>query len=138
MQEPKHNMIIQSGVDIIEIMRFEEQKPEIRSRFFTRVFTVRELTLIRNSTISAAGRFAAKEAVAKTLGCGIGEVHWQDIEILQGKNGEPFLILHAKAQEISTALGLDAWSLSISHSKQYAVAFAVAIGSSPKAENHDP
>ena len=131
-------MIIRSGVDIIEIERFKEQKPEIQKRFLTRVFTIRELTLIRNSTVSAAGRFAAKEAVAKTLGCGIGEVRWQDIEILQGKSGEPLLILHAKAKKISAELGLDVWSLSISHSKQYAVAFAVAIGSSPKAENHDP
>ncbi|MHB8807254.1 MAG: holo-ACP synthase [Anaerolineaceae bacterium] len=131
-------MIIRSGVDIIEIERFKEQKPEIQKRFLTRVFTIRELTLIRNSTVSAAGRFAAKEAVAKALGCGIGEVRWQDIEILQGKSGEPLLILHAKAKKISAKLGLDVWSLSISHSKQNAVAFAVAIGSSPKAENHDP
>ncbi len=131
-------MIIRSGVDIIEIERFKEQKPEIQKRFLTRVFTIRELALIRNSTVSAAGRFAAKEAVAKALGCGIGEVRWQDIEILQGKSGEPLLILHAKAKKISAKLGLDVWSLSISHSKQNAVAFAVAIGSSPKAENHDP
>lgn len=129
-------MIIRSGVDIIEIERFAEQKPEIQKRFLTRVFTIREMTLIRNSTASAAGRFAAKEAVAKALGCGIGEVGWQDIEILQDKSGEPLLILHAKAKKISAELGLIAWSLSISHSKQNAVAFAVAIGSSPKVEDH--
>ncbi|HOJ00841.1 MAG TPA: holo-ACP synthase [Anaerolineaceae bacterium] len=123
-------MILRSGVDIIEITRFEEQRPEIRKRFLARVFTVRELSLIRNSHISAAGRFAAKEAVAKALGCGIGKVRWQDIEILQGKDGEPLLILHAKAEEISQQAGLKTWSLSISHSRQYAIAFAVAVGTS--------
>jgi holo-[acyl-carrier protein] synthase len=127
-------MIIRSGVDIIEIARFEGQKPEIRKRFFARVFTIRELTLMRNSNASAAGKFAAKEAVAKTLGCGIGEVRWQDIEILQKENGEPYLILHSRAQEISEALGLTTWSISISHSKQNAVALAVAIGAAEKAE----
>ncbi len=130
-------MIIRSGVDIIEIGRFEEQKVEIRKRFFARVFTVRELSLIRNSTASAAGKFAAKEAVAKALGCGIGEVHWQDIEILQKKNGEPRLILHARAQEISNELGITTWSLSISHSRQNAVALAVAAGPTDKANTDE-
>lgn len=125
-------MIIRSGVDLIEIARFEEQKPEIRKRFFARVFTIRELSLIQNSTASAAGRFAAKEAVAKVLGCGIGEVGWQDIEILQQESGEPSLILHARALQISHELGLETWSVSISHSRESAVAFAVAVGSGPR------
>ncbi|NMC45658.1 MAG: holo-ACP synthase [Chloroflexi bacterium] len=121
-------MIMRTGVDIVEIARFESQSPTLRSRFFQRVFTPQELTLIHNSIASAAGKFAAKEAVAKTLGCGIGEVHWQDIEILQGNAGEPNLILHNKAQELSDFLGLENWAVSISHSRQNAVAFVVAIG----------
>ncbi|NMB61075.1 MAG: holo-ACP synthase [Chloroflexi bacterium] len=121
-------MIVRTGVDIIEIDRFESQSLALRNRFFQRVFTIRELSLIHNSFASAAGKFAAKEAVAKTLGCGIGEVHWQDIEILQGSAGEPDLVLHNKAQELSGFLGLENWSVSISHSKQNAVAFVVAIG----------
>jgi holo-[acyl-carrier protein] synthase len=121
-------MIVRTGVDIIEISRFESQRPALRSRFFQRVFTTRELSLIHNSFSSAAGKFAAKEAVAKALGCGIGEVRWQDIEILQGSSGEPHLFLHEKAAAISNSMGLESWSLSISHSRQNAVAFAVAIG----------
>jgi len=121
-------MIMRTGVDIIEISRFESQRPELRRRFFQRVFTIRELSLIHNSLSSAAGKFAAKEAVAKALGCGIGEVHWQDIEVLQGTSGEPILFLHKKAREISNGLGLATWSLSISHSNQNAIAFVVAIG----------
>jgi len=124
-------MILRSGIDIIEIARFAEQKVQIRQRFFARVFTIRELSLIHNSNAMAAGRFAAKEAVAKALGCGIGKVSWQDIEILQHESGEPLLILHATAQQISDELGLETWSISISHSREYAIAMAMAIGSTP-------
>ncbi|HAF62639.1 MAG TPA: holo-[acyl-carrier-protein] synthase [Anaerolineaceae bacterium] len=122
-------MIIRTGVDIVEIERFDEQSPEIRNRFFRRVFTARELALIKTNA-SAAGRFAAKEAVAKALGCGIGTVGWQDIEILSSTAGEPTLILHGAAQAIATDQQLQSWSVSISHSKSHAIAFATALGTS--------
>ncbi len=120
-------MIIRSGVDIVEIDRFDKQSPEIRTRFFRRVFTARELALIKTNA-SAAGRFAAKEAVAKALGCGIGTVSWHDIEILSGASGEPTLILHGEAQTIADDLQLQNWSVSISHSKSHAIGFAVVLG----------
>lgn len=120
-------MIIRSGVDIVEIDRFDKQSLEIRTRFFRRVFTARELALIKTNA-SAAGRFAAKEAVAKALGCGIGIVSWQDIEILSGASGEPSLILHGEALNIANDLRLQEWSVSISHSKSHAIGFAVALG----------
>ena len=120
-------MIIRSGVDIVEIDRFDKQSPEIRTRFFRRVFTARELALIKTNA-SAAGRFAAKEAVAKALGCGIGTVSWHDIEILSGASGEPTLILHGEAQTIADDLQLQNWSVSISHSKSHAIGFAVILG----------
>lgn len=125
-------MKIRTGVDIIEIDRFETQKPALRSRFFRRVFTVRELSLIKDSFPSAAGRFAAKEAVAKALGCGIGTISWQEIEILKDESGQPQLYLKGKAQEISNKLGVKSWSVSISHSKHNAIAFAVALITSPE------
>lgn len=120
-------MIIRSGVDIVEIDRFDKQSPEIQTRFFRRVFTARELALIKTNA-SAAGRFAAKEAVAKALGCGIGTVSWHDIEILSGASGEPTLILHGEAQTIVDDLQLQNWSVSISHSKSHAIGFAVVLG----------
>lgn len=120
-------MSIRSGVDIVEIERFDKQSPQIRGRFFRRVFTARELALIKTNA-SAAGRFAAKEAVAKVLGCGIGAVSWQDIEILSGPSGEPTLILHGEAETIANDLQLQDWSVSISHSKSHAIGFAVALG----------
>ncbi len=77
---------------------------------------------------SLAGRFAVKEAVAKALGCGIGVLGWQSIEVRRGAQGEPILALHGKAQEMAAALGLEDWSISISHTRTHAVGLAVAVG----------
>ncbi len=121
-------MILRSGVDIVEINRMEQVNPAIRARFIKRVFTESEIALARGSYASLAGRFAAKEAVSKALGTGIGYVSWQDIEIRRGVTGEPQLVLHGRAKQVAEHLGLDTWSVSISHGREYAVATAVAIG----------
>jgi len=121
-------MILRSGVDIVEIQRLDEVNPAIRARFIRRVFTEQEVELARGSTASLAGRFAAKEAVSKALGTGIGWVAWRDIEILRGKAGEPLLELHGRALQVAERLGLQTWSVSISHGRAYAVATAVAVG----------
>jgi phosphopantetheine--protein transferase-like protein len=73
-----------------------------------------------------AGRFAAKEAVSKTLGTGIGIIRWKDIEILRGELGEPILVLHGKAQQIAQDKQLENWAISISHGKEIAIAFVIA------------
>lgn len=121
-------MILRSGVDIVEIQRLDEVNPAIRARFIRRVFTEQEVELARGSSASLAGRFAAKEAVSKALGTGIGWVAWRDIEILRGKAGEPLLELHGRALQVAEHLGLQTWSVSISHGRAYAVATAVAVG----------
>jgi holo-[acyl-carrier protein] synthase len=121
-------MRLSTGVDIILISRLLEMKPEIRARFLKRVFTARELAEVGDSPQSLVGRFAAKEAVAKALGCGIGPLGWQSIEVLRGAAGEPLLQLHEAAQARAGELGLTTWSLSISHSAEHAVAFVVAVG----------
>jgi len=127
--------ILRTGLDLIEINRLESLNPNIRQRFLKRVFTEQELEDIAGKDPSSAwatlsGRFAAKEAVAKALGCGIGRVAWKDIEICRGVNGEPVLKLHGEAYRLSQASGLETWSLSISHTRTHAAAVAVAIGSS--------
>jgi holo-[acyl-carrier protein] synthase len=121
-------MILRTGVDIVEIERLDTVNPAIRARFIRRVFTEREVELARGSTASLAGRFAAKEAVSKALGTGIGYVHWQDIEIVRGLAGEPLLELHGRARQVADRLGLQTWSVSISHGRTHAVATAVALG----------
>ncbi len=121
-------MILRSGVDIVEIQRLEEVNPAIRRRFIERVFTEAEVELARGSYPSLAGRFAAKEAVSKALGTGIGYVSWREIEILRGLAGEPLLVLHGRAQQVAERLRLRTWTVSISHGRAYAVATAVALG----------
>jgi holo-[acyl-carrier protein] synthase len=121
-------MALRSGIDIVEINRMDEINPSIRVRFINRVFTLAEQALAQGRTPSLAGRFAAKEAVSKALGTGIGRVHWQDIEILRGPAGEPVLQLHGLAREVAAHLGPTEWSVSISHGRTHAVAVAVAMG----------
>ena len=121
-------MILRSGVDLIEIGRLAGLNPRIRERFLKRVYTPAELHICGDSDASLSGRFAAKEAVAKALGTGIGPVRWQEIEIIAGQQNEPCLQLHGAAQELAAQLSLDHWSVSISHTKTHAVAMAVAFG----------
>ena len=120
--------MLHTGIDLIEVERFRSQKPEIRQRFLARVYTDAELAYCGENDQHLAGRFAAKEAVSKALGCGIGEVSWQEIEILDDELGAPVLHLHGKAAERAERMGLTDWSVSITHVKEYAAAVAVAIG----------
>jgi len=122
-------MIVKSGIDLVDISRLEEIQPAIRQRFLKRVFTDNELADVGDSAASLAGRFAAKEAVAKALGCGIGPVSWKEIEVLRGEAGEPELKLNGNATRLAQQLGLEQWSISISHTAGQAVAVAVALGS---------
>lgn len=118
---------IRSGIDLVEIYRLEQLDPAIRERFLRRVFTPAELDESQGQLPTLAGRFAAKEAVAKTLGCGIGPVSWQEIEIQRGEQGQPVLELTGNARRIADELGLGSWSISISHTREHAVAVAVAL-----------
>ncbi|MGB9801236.1 MAG: holo-ACP synthase [Thermanaerothrix sp.] len=77
-------MALQCGVDLVEIQRLERLDPQIRQRFLRRVFTPLELEEANEDLAVLAGRFAVKEAVAKALGCGIGPISWQEIEVRRG------------------------------------------------------
>ncbi|NSW52879.1 MAG: holo-ACP synthase [Anaerolineae bacterium] len=121
-------MNLRTGIDLVEISRFGDLREDLRARFIERVFTEAEITLCHGRDERLAGRFAVKEAVAKALGCGIGAVSWQEIEILRGEQGEPLLILHGKAQVLAEELGLVEWSVSISHTHLHAVGLAVGLG----------
>jgi holo-[acyl-carrier protein] synthase len=118
--------MLRSGVDIIEIERLKNVSSEIRERFINRVYTESEKEICGNNFASLAGRFAAKEAVSKVLGTGIGEIRWKDIEILRGEEGQPTIKLHAYAKTKENELGIQQWAISISHSRTLAIAFVVA------------
>jgi holo-[acyl-carrier protein] synthase len=115
---------------MVEIARFTDLNPAIRRRFIQRVFTPAEITLCGDRDDHLAGRFAVKEAVAKTLGCGIGPVSWQEIETLSDENRAPDLHLHGQALRTANELKLSLWSVSITHTQELAMAFVVAAGGS--------
>ena len=121
-------MKLATGVDLIEIARIEEVVARHGKRYLERVFTPAELEYCGKRAESLAGRWAAKEAVAKALGSGIGDVAWTEIEIVGDEQNAPQLNLHGKAERKAKELGLTNWSVSISHSLSHCVAFVVAIG----------
>ena len=120
--------MLRTGVDLIETERIKDSIDKFGERFLKRIYTNRELSLFGNNVGSLAARWAAKEAVAKALGCGIGPVEWTEIEILHGDQKEPVLFLYGEADIIAEKLGLTTWSLSLSHTNEHAVAFVVALG----------
>jgi len=121
-------MNLATGVDLIEISRIEEVVSRHGKHYLERIYTPAELELCSKRIESLAGRFAAKEAVAKALGCGIGDVTWREIEILGDEQNAPVLHLHGEAAQKADELGLTNWSVSLSHSQSHAIAVAVAIG----------
>lgn len=120
--------MIKCGIDSIELERLKYLNPAIRERFLIRVFTPTELNQARDRNDFLTSLFAAKEAVSKALGTGIGLVAWKDIEIIHLPSGEPTVKLHGNALIIAEQKSLVDWSVSITHDRTKAV--AVAIGSS--------
>ena len=121
-------MILRTGIDLIEISRIEEVIARHGNHYLERIYTPAELRYCGNRAESLAGRFAAKEAVAKALGCGIGDINWKEIEVLGDEQNAPVLNLNGQAEKKAKELGLSIWSVSISHSQSHSVAVAVAIG----------
>lgn len=121
-------MNLSTGVDIVEIERIRDAIDRHGERFVARIFTEAEQRECGGRIESLAARFAAKEAAAKALGCGIGDVSWLDIEIIGDENHAPHLYLHGEGESVAKKLGLSNWSVSLSHTKSQAIAFVAAIG----------
>lgn len=119
------------GVDMIEIKRIARAMDRHGDRFYRRFFTGQEMTYCAGRAECLAGRFAVKEAVAKALGTGIGDVRWTEIEVVCDGRGKPELVLHGEAGQLAASLGLHDWSISLAHTDSHAIGFAVATG-----ENH--
>jgi holo-[acyl-carrier protein] synthase len=118
-------MKLSTGVDLIDIGRVREAIARHGDRFVRRVFTVGEQRACAGRAASLAARFAAKEAAAKALGCGIGEVTWQEIEVVGDENNAPHLVLHGRAGARAKKLGFGQWSVSLSHTQEHALAVVV-------------
>jgi holo-[acyl-carrier protein] synthase len=119
---------LSSGVDMIEIERMAATLERHGEHFTQRVYTPVELAESAGDPASLAARFAAKEAVAKALGCGIGVVGWREIEIRRDPLRRPQLFLYGSAAQRAKELGLIQWSISLSHTYTTAIAFVVALG----------
>jgi holo-[acyl-carrier protein] synthase len=114
------------GVDIIETERVAKTITRYGRRFLQRVYTEQELNYCQGRVASLAVRWAAKEAVAKALGTGIGDVRWQEIEVINNARQSPSIKLHGAAAELAARLEISGVAISLSHTKDYAVAFVIA------------
>jgi holo-[acyl-carrier protein] synthase len=117
---------ISVGVDIIEISRIADTMKRFGNRFLQRIYTYDEIAYCRGRAPQLAARFAAKEAVMKALGTGTRGIGWREVEVTRKRSGEPCIELHGRAVERAAFLGIDRIAISISHSREYAVASVVS------------
>ena len=117
------------GVDLVENQRIEHSLERFGERFLRRVFTQGEIDYCNSMKFPArhfAARFAAKEAVSKAFGTGIGRaMGWRDIDVQRKESGEPFVVLQGGARELAEARGVSEVWISLSHTDTHAVATIV-------------
>ena len=125
-------MILGTGIDIIEVARVQASHERFGERFLNRILLADEIAYClshKNPGPFLAARFAAKEAVSKAFGTGIGaQLGWQDIEICKKESGEPFVVLHGKGKKLFESRGAKRLLVSLSHTEHYAAATAVLEG----------
>ena len=124
--------MLATGVDIIEISRIRQVLERYGQRFLERIYTPGEIAYCRGRPANLAARFAAKEATMKALGTGVRGVGWKDIEVVRHESGAPSIELHARGKRRAQQLGVQEISVSLSHSREYAVAFVVARCEQPE------
>lgn len=118
------------GVDLVELDRFRVALARTPG-LVDRVFTDAECEYARSRrdpTERFAVRFAAKEAVMKAMGVGLGEVRLRDIEVVRTSTGRPSIALHGTAAELAARLGIVEWKITLTHTAHNAEAIAVALG----------
>ena len=113
------------GVDIIEISRIAQVVKRYGDRFLHRIYTQGELEYCRGRPPQLASRFAAKEAVMKALGTGRRGLDWCEIEVMRQRGGPPSIRLHGRASKVAERRSIIDVALSLSHSREYAVASVV-------------
>jgi holo-[acyl-carrier protein] synthase len=120
------------GTDIIECERIGKMIDKHGETFLARVFTQGEIDYCSGRKAANqhfAGRWAAKEAVLKALGTGWAHgIQWTDVEVLNQQGGKPNVNLRGRAHEICLQQGISEMMISISHCRNYAVAYATAVG----------
>ncbi len=120
-------MALAVGTDLVSVHRIANVMARYGKRFTDRVFTPAELACCAGRAESLAARWAAKEAVAKALGTGIGTVAFREIEVVQDAVGRPTVVLHGRAAALATERGLTQWALSLAHDAGLALASVAAM-----------
>lgn len=121
-------MIIGIGTDIVEIRRIKKIMNDKSNSFLKKIFTDKEIKLLEERNLRPeyiAGRFAAKEAIAKALGTGFREFSFRDITVLNDELGKPIVKLDGNAKKIADKNGKTILHLSISHGDDAAIAYAI-------------
>ena len=118
---------LHAGVDIIEISRIRQAIQRWQGHFLERIFTEKELKLYGGKIDSLAARFAGKEATMKALSAMENDIAWRDIEILSDDKGKPVVHLFGNALKQINKLGLKDLEISLSHSREYAVALVIGL-----------
>ena len=117
------------GVDMVQVERIQHSLDRFGERFMKRVFTEGEIAYCISMKFAArhfAARFAAKEAVSKAFGTGVGKaMGWRDIDVHKKKSGEPFLVLHGGAESLAKERAMKSAWISLSHTEHHAVAMVV-------------
>jgi holo-[acyl-carrier protein] synthase len=125
--------MVKIGTDISSIARISSVYKKYGIRFLKRILTDTEIAYVSSSDkhlISRlAGRFAAKEAASKALGTGWYGLSFREIEVLKKESGEPVLKLHGRANKRASELGCTDWQISISHEREFAIAFVIGSNS---------
>ena len=126
-------MILGVGIDIIEVPRIEASYQKFGERFLQRILRPDEISYClshKHAGPHLAARFAAKEAVSKAFGTGIGsQLGWQDMEVKRKDSGEPYVVLYGAGLELFRKRGAKAILISLSHTANHATAVAILEGS---------
>jgi len=124
--------VIGIGIDLVECARIQHSIDRFGDRFLHRVFTDGEIAYSMSMKFPArhlAARFAAKEAVSKAFGTGIGKaMGWRNIDVQKKPSGEPFLVFSGPAQQLATQRAVTAAFVTLSHTEHHAIACIVLDG----------
>lgn len=121
--------VVAVGIDLVDIDRIRDVIDR-QPRFVTRVYTAQEQAYCRKRRDPAerfAARFAAKEAVLKALGTGLGGADFTDIEVVRQASGKPELAIGGRAAALAGELGIDRWLITMTHSQHLAQAFVAGL-----------
>ena len=122
-------MIVGIGIDLVEVPRIENALQRFGQRFVDRILTPDEAAYClshKNPAAFLAARFAAKEAVSKAFGAGIGpSLGWHDIEVRHKDSGAPYIVMHGKGQDLLSARNANVVHVSLTHTATNSAAVAI-------------